>query len=145
VVSARSLTSLLFWRRSDLPAPKRFTSCCKLTFFRSHTGTGPGWSDWGDSGYCLYAVQDCWQRLLWRGLSDQAVAERRGCRHQKSVARQALQGTAGNIADVQMLTGFQNRELQIMRIVRHPNIVELKAFYYSNGERVCMLHKLESS
>ena len=35
------------------------------------------------------------------------------------------------------LTGVQNRELQIMRIVRHPNIVELKAFYYSNGERVC--------
>lgn len=31
---------------------------------------------------------------------------------------------------------FQNRELQIMRIVRHPNIVQLKAFYYSNGERV---------
>ena len=31
---------------------------------------------------------------------------------------------------------IQNRELQIMRIVRHPNIVELKAFYYSNGERV---------
>ena len=30
----------------------------------------------------------------------------------------------------------QNRELQIMRIVRHPNVVELKAFYYSNGERV---------
>lgn len=24
-----------------------------------------------------------------------------------------------------------------MRIVRHPNIVELKAFYYSNGDRVC--------
>jgi serine/threonine protein kinase len=31
----------------------------------------------------------------------------------------------------------QNRELQIMRIVRHPNIVELKAFFYNNGERVC--------
>ncbi|KAF1811658.1 glycogen synthase kinase-like protein-3 beta [Eremomyces bilateralis CBS 781.70] len=30
---------------------------------------------------------------------------------------------------------FKNRELQIMRIVRHPNIVELKAFYYSNGEQ----------
>ena len=30
----------------------------------------------------------------------------------------------------------QNRELQIMRIVHHPNIVDLKAFYYSNGERV---------
>ncbi|KAI9672099.1 MAG: regulator of ime2 [Alyxoria varia] len=28
-----------------------------------------------------------------------------------------------------------NRELQIMRIVRHPNVVELKAFYYSNGDR----------
>jgi len=25
-----------------------------------------------------------------------------------------------------------------MRIVRHPNIVELKAFYYSNGDRVCV-------
>lgn len=34
--------------------------------------------------------------------------------------------------------GIQNRELQIMRIVRHPNIVELKAFYYSNGERVSL-------
>ena len=34
--------------------------------------------------------------------------------------------------------GLQNRELQIMRIVRHPNIVELKAFYYSNGERVSL-------
>jgi glycogen synthase kinase 3 beta len=33
---------------------------------------------------------------------------------------------------------FKNRELQIMRIVRHPNIVQLKAFYYSNGERVCV-------
>lgn len=41
----------------------------------------------------------------------------------------------------------QNRELQIMRIVRHPNIVELKAFYYSNGERVRIsLHtRFESS
>jgi glycogen synthase kinase 3 beta len=34
---------------------------------------------------------------------------------------------------------FKNRELQIMRIVRHPNIVQLKAFYYSNGERVSVL------
>jgi glycogen synthase kinase 3 beta len=37
---------------------------------------------------------------------------------------------------VTSLTFPQNRELQIMRIVRHPNVVELKAFYYSNGERV---------
>lgn len=35
-----------------------------------------------------------------------------------------------------ILTVQQNRELQIMRIVRHPNIVKLKAFYYSAGERV---------
>ena len=39
----------------------------------------------------------------------------------------------------------QNRELQIMRIVRHPNIVELKAFYYSNGERVCSLSRAHGS
>ncbi|KAK4548518.1 Glycogen synthase kinase 1 [Oleoguttula mirabilis] len=37
---------------------------------------------------------------------------------------------------------FKNRELQIMRIVRHPNIVELKAFYYSNGDRVRDIDKL---
>jgi glycogen synthase kinase 3 beta len=37
---------------------------------------------------------------------------------------------------------LQNRELQIMRIVRHPNIVELKAFYYSNGDRVRDLDNL---
>ncbi|KAK9474003.1 kinase-like domain-containing protein [Dipodascopsis tothii] len=31
---------------------------------------------------------------------------------------------------------FKNRELQIMRLVRHPNVVELKAFFYSsNGDR----------
>ena len=28
-----------------------------------------------------------------------------------------------------------------MRIVRHPNIVELKAFYYSNGERVSFIEQ----
>ena len=28
----------------------------------------------------------------------------------------------------------QNRELQIMRLVSHPNVVDLKAFFYSNGE-----------
>jgi len=30
---------------------------------------------------------------------------------------------------------FKNRELQIMRLVSHPNVVELRAFFYSNGER----------
>ncbi|KAI9146552.1 CMGC/GSK protein kinase [Paraphysoderma sedebokerense] len=30
---------------------------------------------------------------------------------------------------------FKNRELQIMRMVAHPNIVVLKSFFYSNGEK----------
>jgi glycogen synthase kinase 3 beta len=30
---------------------------------------------------------------------------------------------------------FKNRELQIMRLTSHPNIVELQAFFYSNGEK----------
>lgn len=32
-----------------------------------------------------------------------------------------------------------------MRIVRHPNIVQLKAFYYSNGERVCITLAMSES
>lgn len=35
------------------------------------------------------------------------------------------------------LTSYQNRELQIMRLVSHPNVVDLKAFFYSNGDKVC--------
>ncbi|KAG8748679.1 regulator of ime2 [Ceratobasidium sp. 414] len=30
---------------------------------------------------------------------------------------------------------FKNRELQIMRLVKHPNVVDLRAFFYSNGEK----------
>ncbi|KAF9518211.1 hypothetical protein BS47DRAFT_1313417 [Hydnum rufescens UP504] len=30
---------------------------------------------------------------------------------------------------------FKNRELQIMRLVSHPNVCELKAFFYSNGDK----------
>ncbi|GAA95011.1 uncharacterized protein L969DRAFT_96010 [Mixia osmundae IAM 14324] len=30
---------------------------------------------------------------------------------------------------------FKNRELQIMRLVSHPNVVDLRAFFYSNGEK----------
>ena len=30
---------------------------------------------------------------------------------------------------------FKNRELQIMRLVAHPNVVDLKAFFYSNGDK----------
>ncbi|CAD6575194.1 MAG: regulator of ime2 [Tremellales sp. Tagirdzhanova-0007] len=30
---------------------------------------------------------------------------------------------------------FKNRELQIMRLVSHPNVVDLKSFFYSNGDK----------
>ncbi|KDQ18114.1 hypothetical protein BOTBODRAFT_550231 [Botryobasidium botryosum FD-172 SS1] len=30
---------------------------------------------------------------------------------------------------------FKNRELQIMRLVSHPNVVELRNFFYSNGDK----------
>ncbi|KAF7796772.1 hypothetical protein EIP86_007955 [Pleurotus ostreatoroseus] len=30
---------------------------------------------------------------------------------------------------------LMNRELQIMRLVSHPNVVDLKAFFYSNGDK----------
>jgi len=30
---------------------------------------------------------------------------------------------------------FKNRELQIMRLVKHPNVVDLRSFFYSNGEK----------
>ncbi|BGP16472.1 glycogen synthase kinase 3 [Rhodosporidiobolus nylandii] len=30
---------------------------------------------------------------------------------------------------------FKNRELQIMRLVKHPNVVNLRAFFYSNGDK----------
>lgn len=30
---------------------------------------------------------------------------------------------------------FKNRELQIMRLVSHPNVVDLRAFFYSNGDK----------
>jgi glycogen synthase kinase 3 beta len=31
---------------------------------------------------------------------------------------------------------FKNRELQIMRLVSHPNVVDLRYFFYSNGDKV---------
>ena len=34
---------------------------------------------------------------------------------------------------------FQNRELQIMRKLEHQNIVKLKYFFYSAGEKVSSL------
>lgn len=83
--------------------------------------------------------------ILWGRFPDQDLSNRRGCGNQKGPPGQALQGelqlSSMPWLDYVRSVGLsaelsQNRELQIMRIVRHPNIVELKAFYYSNGERV---------
>jgi len=35
-----------------------------------------------------------------------------------------------------MFFSFQNRELQIMRRLEHCNIVKLKYFFYSSGDKV---------
>lgn len=37
-----------------------------------------------------------------------------------------------------LLLSFQNRELQIMRRLEHCNIVKLKYFFYSSGEKVSL-------
>lgn len=44
---------------------------------------------------------------------------------------------SGDIAIKKVLQDkrFKNRELQIMRLVSHPNVVDLKAFFYSNGDK----------
>lgn len=47
--------------------------------------------------------------------------------------------TPSDLPDANTNRPSKNRELQIMRIVRHPNIVELKAFFYNNGERVSVV------
>ncbi|KAI9347362.1 kinase-like domain-containing protein [Obelidium mucronatum] len=44
-------------------------------------------------------------------------------------------GTYGAIKKVLQDKRFKNRELQIMRLVSHPNVVGLKAFFYSNGDK----------
>ena len=84
-------------------------------------------------------MQDRRQRFLRCRLPDEALAKRRGCGHQARAAGQAVQGKPAHLTRTRQETSAdydQNRELQIMRIVRHPNIVELKAFFYNNGERV---------
>lgn len=110
-----------------------------LTYtYRGGTGKGAGWPHWGNEGDAIHPVQDRWQWLLWRRLSDQIVSQRGRCCHQASSSGQTIQGELWTPHSLTLVTNrWQNRELQIMRIVRHPNIVELKAFYYSNGERVC--------
>ncbi|KAI5480787.1 glycogen synthase kinase [Pseudohyphozyma bogoriensis] len=40
---------------------------------------------------------------------------------------------------------FKNRELQIMRLVKHPNVCDLRAFFYSNGDKVRSSHLVKPS
>ncbi|KAG8680957.1 regulator of ime2, partial [Ceratobasidium sp. 395] len=49
-------------------------------------------------------------------------------------------GVAKNLEDIAIKKvlqdkRFKNRELQIMRLVKHPNVVDLRAFFYSNGDK----------
>ncbi len=64
-----------------------------------------------------------------------------GYRHQEGTAGQGSRWDAASEGFVETLTEghivlFQNRELQIMRLVAHPNVVDLKAFFYSSGDKV---------
>jgi hypothetical protein len=82
-------------------------------------------------------VQDRGQWFFRSCFSDQALPFGGRRRYQARFTRQEIQGAPGSeYRSSATADNVQNRELQIMRIVRHPNIVELKAFYYSNGERV---------
>ena len=40
---------------------------------------------------------------------------------------------------------LKNRELQIMRLVSHPNVVDLRAFFYSNGEKARALNPYQEA
>lgn len=49
-------------------------------------------------------------------------------------------GVAKNLEDIAIKKvlqdkRFKNRELQIMRLVKHPNVVDLRAFFYSSGDK----------
>jgi hypothetical protein len=82
-------------------------------------------------------MQDRRQRLLRCRIPNQNFTFGRGCGYQARATGQEIQGAQHIGSPISVIADLdQNRELQIMRIVRHPNIVELKAFYYSNGERV---------
>ncbi|KAL9009241.1 MAG: hypothetical protein Q9173_005712, partial [Seirophora scorigena] len=60
-------------------------------------------------------------------------SEEMACHH--AFAPQSLRHSAMNETGTQDLKGFSSSELQIIQFVRHPKIVERKAFYYSNGDR----------
>lgn len=140
-MGGKTLKSLTLLKLHGLacPVPRRCFWSAADHFHRSYSRKGAGWSHRRDKRDAIHPVQDRGQRLLWCCLPDQTRPEWRRCRYQTCAPRQALQGvflpSRLNSACC-VLTIAQNRELQIMRIVRHPNIVELKAFYYSNGERV---------
>ncbi|SCV72141.1 BQ2448_4835 [Microbotryum intermedium] len=58
---------------------------------------------------------------------------------QAKLVNGSLEGDGGDddvaIKKVLQDKRFKNRELQIMRLVKHPNVVDLRAFFYSNGDK----------
>ena len=61
-----------------------------------------------------------------------------GDSNQEGLAGQAVQGgiRASSSTCPADPGSAKNRELQIMRLVGHPNVVDLKAYFYSNGDKV---------
>jgi hypothetical protein len=88
------------------------------------------------------------QRLIRRRVPSDGRRDRRNRCYQKGSARQEVQSEylaravhvlatpLGLLTDTPLVL-VQNRELQIMRQLEHPNIVPLKHCFYSNGEKVC--------
>lgn len=63
-------------------APQHVTIVCRISADRVRRGysrEGAGWLDWRDARDAVYAVQDCGQWQLWRGVPDETVALGRGC------------------------------------------------------------------
>lgn len=71
------------------------------------------------------------------GVVFQARLLRDGSGQQVDSAEASDAGSSDDIAIKKVLQDkrFKNRELQIMRVIRHPNVVDLRAFFYSNGEK----------
>ena len=66
------------------------------------------------------------------------LADKEGGEDSEIAIKKVLQDKRFKVGwiDMDCKADGQNRELQIMRLVAHPNVVDLKAFFYSNGDKV---------
>lgn len=76
----------------------------------------------------MVPLGSCSRQLLWRQVS-------RLERKNPPPSRSSILGEVVAIKKVLQDKRFKNRELQIMRQLEHPNIVQLKHCFYSNGEK----------